>query len=107
MYTESEISALNELTKNLVKGLTPDDPKQAIDALTKVINYHDWRYYSLSDSILTDIDYDKMFKALSQLEQDHPELINANSPTQRVARSLNEDFESVEHLVPMLSLDNS
>lgn len=107
MYTESEIKGLNELSINLLKGLLPDLPKQAVDSLIKVINYHDWRYYSLSDPIVTDFEYDQLFKQLQKLESEHLELLSATSPTQRVARSLNEAFETVAHTVPMLSLDNS
>lgn len=107
MYTQEDISALNSLSHNLVQGLLPDDSAQAIDALSKVINYHDWRYYSLSDPIITDYDYDILYKSLEQLEREHPNLLKPDSPTQRVAQSLNEDFETVPHTVPMLSLDNS
>ncbi len=107
MYSERDIVALNELTKNIIQGLIPDDAKQAIDALTKVINYQDWRYYTLSDPNIADVEYDAMFKELKRLEEEHPEYISPASPTQRIAQSLNDDFESVEHLVPMLSLDNS
>ena len=107
MYSEREITALNELTQHLLQGLLPDNAQQAVDALTKVINYHDWRYYSLSDSIVADYEYDQLFKELQALEEQNPDLLTATSPTQRVARALNSDFETVAHTVPMLSLDNS
>ena len=107
MYSNSEMKGLNELSNNLLKGLVPDNSQQAVDALTKVINYHDWRYYSLSDPIVTDYEYDQLFKELQRIEKDHPHLLTATSPTQRVARALNSEFETVAHTVPMLSLDNS
>jgi len=107
MYTSVEIEALNDLSRSLVKGLTPDQPAQAVDALRKVLNYHDWRYYVLSQPIVSDYEYDILFKQLAALENDHPQLQSADSPTQRVARALNEDFENVAHTIPMLSLDNS
>ena len=107
MYSNSEMKGLNELSNNLLKGLVPDNSQQAVDALTKVINYHDWRYYSLSDPVVTDYEYDQLFKELQRIEKDHPHLLTATSPTQRVARALNSEFETVAHTVPMLSLDNS
>ncbi|MBX2845109.1 MAG: NAD-dependent DNA ligase LigA [Saprospiraceae bacterium] len=107
MYIQEEIQALNALSRSLIQGLTPDDPKQAVDALRKVINYHDWRYYVLSEPIVSDYEYDVLFKELRAIEDAHPALLTADSPTQRVARALNEDFENVEHTIPMLSLDNS
>lgn len=107
MYSPSEINALNDLSKSLVQGIIPDQPKQAIDVISKVIRYHDWRYYSLSEPIITDYDYDVLFKELHQLEEEYPKLKSFTSPTQRVAQSLNSDFETVSHTVPMLSLDNS
>lgn len=107
MYSKEDILALNDLTKNLVVGLIPDDPKQAVDAICKVITYHDWRYYSLSDPIIADLDYDILFKKLKKLEDKYPELLSPSSPTQRVAKSLNDEFETVAHTIPMLSLDNS
>ena len=107
MYSEMEMAALNELTKMLLSDVLPDQPKQAIDALTRVINYHDWRYYSLSDPIVADFEYDQLFKNLQRLEEENPKLLNSTSPTQRIAASLNDGFNSVAHTVPMLSLDNS
>ena len=107
MYSSHEKTALNSLSESLVKGLIPDNAQQAVDALRKVINYHDYRYYVLSDPIITDYDYDTLFKALHNLEEKHPNLLSSSSPTQRVAKGLNEGFENVAHTVPMLSLDNS
>ena len=107
MYSESEMKALNALSKNLLQDLVPDEPQQAVDALRRVIQYHDWRYYSLSEPIVADVEYDKLFKTLQKLETEHPDLTSALSPTQRIAQSLNNEFATVAHTVPMLSLDNS
>jgi len=52
MYSPSEIKALNELSESLVQGLVPDEVEQAIDVIRKVIRYHDWRYYSISEPII-------------------------------------------------------
>src|ERR1700742_1636631 len=107
MYSKTEQQELNKLTDSLVHHRGNLKPKQHAEALRKVINYHDWRYYVLSEPSLTDFDYDVLFKELKQLETDSPEITTADSPTQRVARSLTNEFEQVAHLVAMLSLDNS
>mgnify|MGYP000855364871 FL=1 len=72
-----------------------------------MLRYHDWRYYVLSEPIITDTDYDFLFKALKTLEEKNPDLITPDSPTQRVAKGLTEDFQPVDHLVSMLSLENT
>ena len=107
MYSEQQQQHLNQLTQQLVKHTGHLSEKEKIDSIKEVINYHDWRYYSLSNPVLLDVDYDKLFKELKDLEKAHPELVTPDSPTQRVARGLTEDFTQVSHLVSMLSLDNS
>ena len=107
MYTASEQQQLNHLSESLIKGEGHHSAADKIDALRKVIKYHDWRYYVLSEPVVTDFDYDCLFKQLRELEAAHPDLVTSDSPTQRVARGLTEDFAQVTHLVSMLSLDNS
>ncbi|MFM8709888.1 MAG: NAD-dependent DNA ligase LigA, partial [Sphingomonadales bacterium] len=63
--------------------------------------------YVLNDPLLSDFEYDQLFKSLEKIEQQHPGLVTPDSPTQRVAKDLTRDFPTVRHLVPMLSLDNS
>ncbi len=69
----------------------------------------DWsyRYYVLDEPAVPDAEYDRVFRALQQLEQRHPELISADSPTQRVGDRPLAGFSEVVHEVPMLSLDNA
>lgn len=107
MYSEEQQHHLNHLTEQLVKHTGYVSAKEQIDALKEVINYHDWRYYALSQPTILDVDYDKLFKELKALESQNPDWIAADSPTQRVARGLTDDFKQVSHLVSMLSLDNS
>ncbi|MBS1775130.1 MAG: NAD-dependent DNA ligase LigA [Bacteroidetes bacterium] len=78
-----------------------------IDLLKEVINFADYRYYVLSNSVFADVEYDTLFKALQKLEERFPNKITADSPTQRVAKGISEKFQTVAHLVPMLSLDNT
>lgn len=81
--------------------------EQDIVPIRQVINYLDWRYYVLSEPIFADYDYDCLFKKLQELEQLFPSKISSDSPTQRIARALTDEFKSVSHLASMLSLENS
>ncbi|MFZ5966076.1 MAG: NAD-dependent DNA ligase LigA [Bacillota bacterium] len=78
-----------------------------IDQLKKAINHHNYRYYVLDDPEISDYDYDMMMNELIKLEQEYPEFITADSPTQRVGGQPLPYFQQVVHSVPMLSLDNS
>ncbi len=78
-----------------------------IQDLHYVIKYHEWRYYIQNDPVVSDYEYDHLFKRLEALEATFPDLITPDSPTQRVSPDLTSDFPSVEHLTPMLSLANS
>jgi DNA ligase (NAD+) len=75
--------------------------------LRDVLRFHEHRYYVLHDPLVSDEEYDRLFKVLERLEQEAGEPIPADSPTQRVASSLTKSFPTVSHLVPMLSLENS
>jgi DNA ligase (NAD+) len=75
--------------------------------LQQVLRFHEYRYYVLNEPLISDGEYDRLFKALEACEQKNPSKITRDSPTQRVGSSLNGQFETVAHLVPMLSLDNS
>ncbi len=83
------------------------EPAKRIDQLRDQIRTHDCAYYVLNKPIITDADYDKLFAELKNLENANPELITADSPTQRVAGRPVDGFESVRHAVPMLSIDNT
>jgi len=112
MYSKQEQKELIDLSSSLLKEIKQDhrsikDELRMIDDLRKVIHYHDWRYYVMSDNVITDYDYDQLFAALKKLEEKHPDAATEDSPTQRVALGITKEFPSVQHLVPMLSLDNS
>lgn len=78
-----------------------------INQLRKVLRFHEQRYYIENDPLISDFEYDSLFKQLEKLEKENPDLITPDSPTQRVAKGLTKDFPTIQHLVPMLSLDNS
>lgn len=105
-YTQQQIIEKNKQTKILLNTSSITHLSH-LQELISVIQYHDWRYYTLSDSVITDFEYDHLFRLLKEYEQKHPNQILPNSPTQRISNSLNDAFETVEHTIPMLSLDNS
>jgi DNA ligase (NAD+) len=109
MYSTEEQRDLYDLSKRLLdanhaEGMTVE---AQLNTLRKIIQYHEWRYYVLNDPVVSDYEYDQLFKQLEALEVAHPDLITPDSPTQRVSNDLTADFPSVAHLTPMLSLANS
>ena len=87
---------------------TPDKKRQhQIDSLREQVNYHNYRYYVLDDPEIPDAEYDRLFRELQTLEQQYPELITADSPTQRVGAAPLKEFGEVSHAIPMLSLGNA
>ena len=97
-----------EQTRSLLAQLNTGiiAPEQ-IEMLRNVLRFHEHRYYILHDPLLADAEYDRLYKALEQLEKEQLSLIRPDSPTQRVGRELTASFPTVKHLVPMLSLENS
>jgi DNA ligase (NAD+) len=75
--------------------------------LKKKINEHNYRYHILDDPLISDAAYDKLFRELSDLEKQYPELISQDSPSQRVGSTPLTAFSQVEHKIPMLSLENA
>ncbi len=80
---------------------------EELENLRDVLRFHEHRYYILNDPLITDFEYDQLYKELERIESGDPSLVTADSPTQRVAKDLTKSFPTVQHLVPMLSLDNS
>jgi len=81
--------------------------KSEIEKLRAQIRFHDKKYYVDAAPEVTDLEYDKLINKLKELEVAHPELITADSPTQRIGDEPVPYLEQVEHRVPMLSIDNS
>lgn len=78
--------------------------KKRIEDLTKLIKFYNLKYYVDSDPVVTDEQYDKMFRELQQLEQQHPEYKSSDSPTQSVGAPVRSGVKSAKHTTPMLSL---
>jgi len=81
--------------------------KKRVNELRADINDHNYRYYLLDAPVISDAQYDKLLRELQQLEQQHPDLITPDSPTQRVGAAPAKEFGEVRHKVPMTSMDNA
>jgi DNA ligase (NAD+) len=83
------------------------EAKRRVEELRDLINYHNYRYHVLDDPEVADAEYDELMRELRAFEEEFPELIVPDSPTQRVGGAPSELFAPVHHRVPMLSLDNA
>lgn len=81
--------------------------EKRIEELRRIIENHDYLYYVLAEPVISDREYDKLYKELENLENENPHLIIPDSPTQRVGKDLTKVFNPVTHKIPMLSLSNS
>jgi DNA ligase (NAD+) len=84
----------------------PKEIQERVEKLREEIRRYDYYYYVLNQPIISDAEYDKLFRELVELEEKYPELKTPDSPTQRVGAPPAEEFAPVEHAIPMLSLDN-
>src|SRR2546423_15277543 len=79
--------------------------EKRVDELRKQLDHHLYRYHVLDEPEISDAEYDRLYDELKALEDEHPELISADSPTQRVGAPLSGRFQKVQHLTPMGSLE--
>jgi len=107
MYSKEQIIELQKLTKELAGEKHTEKAFEIAENLRKTLKFHEYRYYVMNDPLISDAEYDQLYKLLEKIEEENPELVTADSPTQRVGSSLNASFKTVAHLVPMLSLENS
>ncbi|HEV3251215.1 MAG TPA: DNA ligase (NAD(+)) LigA, partial [Puia sp.] len=108
MFSPDQTKQLQKLTGVLLGkakklSVSPKD----LSELRSVLRFHEYRYYIMNDPLISDFEYDSLYKELEKIEAADPALVTADSPTQRVAKGLTKDFPTVQHLVPMLSLENS
>lgn len=103
MYNKEQIIALQNLTKDFLQN----PHNIALDGLKKVLKFHEYQYYVSANPLISDYEYDNLYQSLLQIEAANPNLVSSDSPSQRVGNSLNQQFETIPHLVPMLSLENS
>src|SRR6476469_7080655 len=84
---------------------TQKDVQQRLDGLREQVDHHLYRYHVLDDPEISDAEYDRLFDELQALEEEHPELIAPDSPTQRGGAPLGGRFQKVQHLTPMGALE--
>ena len=107
MYTSQQSQTLLAQTNHFLSNLNIDINTNEVELLRNVLRFYEYQYYVLNQSLISDFDYDQLYKQLEKIEDSNPNIITKDSPTQRVASGLNEGFMTVQHLVPMLSLANS
>lgn len=108
MYSTKDIKDLQEKSKLFISKTQDEDfLVQNIMVLKELIKFHEHRYYVMNDPLLADFEFDQLYKSLEDIEQKYPEHISIDSPTQRVGPGFTKQFNTVQHLVPMLSLENS
>src|SRR5262245_52772653 len=84
----------------------PSDPRSRIEALRAEIRRADHAYHVLDKPVMADSEYDALFRELERLEQEHPELRDPTSPTERLPGGVAEGFKPFVHPAPMVSIDN-
>jgi DNA ligase (NAD+) len=106
MYNNLETQKLQQQTLQFFKANTICTALN-LDEIKNLLRFHEYRYYVQNDPIISDFEYDTLYKNLEQFEKENPSKVTLDSPTQRVGMGLIKEFAKVQHLVPMLSLDNS
>ncbi len=106
MYNDSETKHLQKQTEDFLKSKILHSTLD-IENLRDVLHFHEYRYYVQNNPLISDYEYDTLYKSLEKFEKENPNTITVDSPTQRVGAGLVKDFPKVQHLVPMLSLENS
>lgn len=109
MYSLDQQHRLFNLSKKLliqaVVAQTVDS--SLINDLREVIRYHEWKYYVEDNPVISDGEYDVLYKLLERMEGSNPQLVTSDSPTQRVSSDITSTFNRVRHNTPMLSLDKT
>jgi DNA ligase (NAD+) len=104
MYASEQIK---KLQKETAEWLAIKKLNGKVESLRDILRFHEYRYYVQNDPLISDFEYDSLYKLLENYEKENPSAITKDSPTQRVGKGLIKDFAKVQHLVPMLSLENS
>ena len=84
-----------------------DSAEKRITELRRLLSEYSYHYHILDEPMVPDAEYDRLFQELGRLEEKHPDLVSADSPTQRVGEQPLSEFSEIRHEVPMLSLDNA
>ena len=108
MYNKEQIISIQQATHEWLNEklqilVTADN----VEKLRDILRFHEHRYYLENDPLISDYEYDLLYKKLEHFEKENPSSVTKDSPTQRVGKGLIKDFPKTQHLVPMLSLENS
>ncbi len=106
MYSSTKELEYAKLS-NSFASISAIHSQEKLDQLSDTLRYHEYKYYVQNQPIITDQEYDKLYKLLVSTETIHPEWIKEDSPSQRVSNDMISGFETVSHMEPMLSLDNT
>ncbi len=111
MYNKEQTKNLQQKTTDWLLKINKENAatvtQPSIEDLRAILRFHEYRYYVQNDPLIGDTEYDVLYKLLEKMEKENPSFITADSPTQRVGKGLVSSFPKVQHLVPMLSLENS
>lgn len=107
MYDSRQTKELQASTKSFLNQKERKAGAGETEQLRDLLRFHEYRYYVLNDPLISDFEYDTLYKQLEQIEKENPGSVTPDSPTQRVGKGLIKDFPKAQHLVPMLSLENS
>lgn len=110
MYSPEDQQRYDRLGREIARRAIPDTAAEALreaEELGDLLRFHEYRYYVLHDPLISDYEYDQLYKRLQAIEDRWPDAVREDSPTRRVSPDLAGDLPEVTHLTPMLSLDNS
>jgi len=111
MYNNEQTKELQQHSSEWLSATKADGIAEKVknntEDLRNCLRFHEYRYYVQNDPLISDFEYDTLYKLLEHFEKENPDTITADSPTQRVGKGLIKDFPKTQHLVPMLSLENS
>ena len=107
MFNAQQVRALQQDSIKWLSSAEDEINAENVEELRTILRFHEQRYYVEIDPLISDGEYDTIYKKLQKFEEVNPNLISPDSPTQRVGKGLIKSFPKVQHLVPMLSLDNS
>ena len=103
----SDIYNQSDEPKSPLQGVGVTDLRNQINSLRHELEQHNYNYYVLNNPTISDFEFDMKMKQLEELEKEHPEFFDPNSPTQRVGSDVISSFKQVKHQYPMLSLSNT
>ena len=91
MYSDAQHRSFFDLSKQFLQSPATHDQ---VDDLRQILVFHEWKYYVQNNPVLSDYEYDQLFKQLQKIELEHPDLITSDSPTMRVSQDLTNEFNN-------------